>query len=53
MTEYIIELMLAYAAGIAFQYFPIRTMRKVSVAAAVGDAVKADTLSLVAFEVGM
>ena len=44
---------LAYLFGIAFQYFPIRAMRNVSARKAIIDAVKADTLSLVAFEVGM
>lgn len=39
--------------GIAFQYLPIRAMRKVAPHEAVLDAVKADTLSLTAFEVGM
>src|SRR5216684_1966154 len=39
--------------GIAFQYFPIRSMRQVPPAQAIWDAVKADTLSLIAFEVGM
>lgn len=53
VTEYITEFLLAYAAGIAFQYIPIRAMRKIPVAAAIGDAIKADTLFLIAFEIGM
>lgn len=53
VTEYVIEFALAYLMGIAFQYFPIRSMRKVSPGEALLDAVKADTLSLVAFEIGM
>ncbi len=52
-SEYVVEFGLAYAVGIAFQYFPIRAMRQLSPAEAVKDAVKADTLSLTAFEVGM
>lgn len=52
-AEYVVEFLLAYAFGIAFQYFPIRWMRQVSPAEALIDAVKADTLSLVAFEIGM
>ena len=52
-AEYAAEFTLAYVFGIAFQYFPIRWMRHVSPGEALIDAVKADTLSLVAFEVGM
>jgi hypothetical protein len=52
-ADYVVEFALAYLFGIAFQYFPIRAMRQVSPGAAVLDAVKADTLSLVAFEIGM
>ncbi|MGH8230016.1 MAG: DUF4396 domain-containing protein [Steroidobacteraceae bacterium] len=52
-AEYVVEFAIAYLFGIAFQYFPIRAMRKVAAHEAVLDAMKADTLSLVAFEVGM
>ncbi|MBS0420943.1 MAG: DUF4396 domain-containing protein [Proteobacteria bacterium] len=52
-SEYLVEFALAYLFGIAFQYFPIRAMRRVSPYDAIKDAVKADTLSLTAFEVGM
>lgn len=52
-AEYVTEFVFAYAFGIAFQYFPIRSMRHVPPGEALIDAVKADTLSLVAFEVGM
>jgi len=47
------EFAFAYIFGIAFQYIPIRAMRDVSPATALWDAIKADTLSLVAFELGM
>lgn len=47
------EFILAYMFGIAFQYFPIRAMQQVSAQKVIRDAIKADTLSLVAFEVGM
>ena len=53
LADYATEFTLAYLAGIAFQYLPIREMRDVSPGAAIRDAIKADTLSLVAFEVGM
>jgi Domain of unknown function (DUF4396) len=44
---------LAYAAGIAFQYFAIAPMRGLGFRAGVAAAVKADTFSLIAYEVGM
>lgn len=53
IAEYVAEFVLAYAFGIAFQYFPIRWMRNIPPREAILDAVKADTLALVAFEVGM
>lgn len=52
-AEYAVEFALAYLFGIAFQYFPIREMRQASAGEALRDAVKADTLSLIAFEIGM
>jgi hypothetical protein len=51
--EYVVEFALAYLFGIAFQYFPIREMGQLSPGAALRYAVKADTLSLIAFEIGM
>jgi hypothetical protein len=44
---------LAYLIGIAFQYFSIAPMRGLGVRDGVIAAVKADTLSLVAYEIGM
>jgi Domain of unknown function (DUF4396) len=52
-ADYAAEFVLAYIFGIAFQYFPIRRMQQISPHEAVFDAVKADSLSLAAFEVGM
>jgi hypothetical protein len=49
----IVEFVLAYLFGIAFQHLPIRAMRQVGPGEAIIYAVKADTLSLAAFEVGM
>lgn len=43
----------AWAAGIAFQYFAIKPMRNLSVSEGIVAAIKADTLSIVAFQVGM
>jgi len=48
-----LSFVLAYAAGIAFQYFAIAPMRGLSFRAGVVAAVKADTFSLIAYEIGM
>ncbi|HEY6520200.1 MAG TPA: DUF4396 domain-containing protein [Roseiarcus sp.] len=48
-----LSFVLAYAAGIAFQYFAIAPMRGLSLRAGLVAAVKADTLSLIAYEIGM
>jgi hypothetical protein len=53
-TSYIIDFIAAWALGIAFQYFAIKPMRKdLSRGAAIVAAVKADTLSIIAFQAGM
>lgn len=52
-ADYVAEFAFAYVAGIAFQFFPIMRMRRLRPTEALKEAVKADTLSLVAFEVGM
>ncbi len=53
-TEYLLEFVLAWLFGIAFQYWSIKPARpSLSRAGAIRDAIKADTLSIVAFEVGM
>jgi Domain of unknown function (DUF4396) len=52
-ADYAVEFLLAYCFGIAFQYLAIKSMREVSPQQAIVGAVKADTLSLVAYEVGM
>jgi len=51
--EYIADYALAYLFGIAFQYFAIVPMRKLKPIEGIVAAIKADTLSLTAFEVGM
>ena len=51
--NFAIEFGFAYLFGLAFQYFPIRAMRGVSPVSAFWESIKADTLSLVAFEIGM
>lgn len=52
-VEYIADFALAFALGIAFQYFAIAPMRNLSLRDGVIAALKADTLSLSAFEVGL
>ncbi len=53
LTEFIGDYILAYAFGIAFQYFAIAPMRRLSLADGLRAAIKADTLSLTAFEIGL
>ncbi len=52
-AEYIVDFTLAFALGIAFQYFAIAPMRNLGVRDGLEAAVKADALSLTAFEVGL
>lgn len=52
-AEYIVDFTLAFLLGIAFQYFSIAPMRGLGVSDGVKAALKADTLSLIAFEVGL
>lgn len=52
-THYIVEFILAYLFGILFQFFGIYPMSNKSAGKVLLDAIKADTLSLLAFEVGM
>lgn len=53
VAEYVGDYALAYALGVIFQYFAIVPMRGLSFGPGVWAAVKADTLSLTAFEVGL
>jgi Domain of unknown function (DUF4396) len=52
-AEFLVLFILAYIFGIAFQYLPIRAMRRISRLEALIEAVKADTLALTAFEIGL
>ena len=52
-ADYFFDFVLAYAFGILFQYFSIAPMRHLTGWAGIKAALKADTISLVAFEVGM
>jgi branched-subunit amino acid transport protein len=50
---WIVDYLFAYAFGIVFQYFTIAPMRGLSLGQGIVAAVKADTLSLTAWQVGM
>ncbi len=50
---WVLDFILAFLFGIAFQYFTITPMRNLSPAQGLIQAVKADTLSLIAWQVGM
>lgn len=53
-AEYTLDFAVAWAVGILFQYFAIKPMRDdLSPAGAIWTAIKADTLSILAFQVGM
>lgn len=53
-TEYTLDFAVAWVLGILFQYFAIKPMRSdLSPAGAVWAAIKADTLSITAFQIGM
>ncbi len=52
-TNFLFDYLLAFLAGILFQYFSIVPMRNLSPGEGILAAVKADALSLTAFEVGM
>lgn len=52
-AEYVADFVLAYLFGILFQYFAIAPMRGLNVRDGVIAAIKADTLSLIAFEIGL
>ena len=52
-AAWIVDYMFAYAFGIVFQYFTIAPMRGLSFGPGIWAAVKADTLSLTAWQVGM
>jgi Domain of unknown function (DUF4396) len=52
-AEYIVDFALAFALGVAFQYFSIAPMRGLGFRDGLHAALKADTLSLIAFELGL
>jgi hypothetical protein len=50
---WVVDYIFAFGFGIAFQYYTIKPMRDLGPAGALAAAVKADTLSLTAWQVGM
>lgn len=50
---WVLGFILAFALGIAFQYFTIQPMRHLSVGAGLAAALKADSASITAWQVGM
>lgn len=52
-TELVIDFIFAFVLGILFQYFTIAPMRGLSFAKGIAAALRADTASLVAFEIGL
>lgn len=52
-AEFIIDFIAAWALGVVFQYFTIKPMRNLSVGQGIVAAIKADTLSILAFQAGM
>ena len=51
--EYVVDFILAYVFGILFQYLAIKPMSQLTRRQALADAIKADTLSVIFFELGL
>ena len=52
-AKFVLAFLLAYFFGIVFQYFSIAPMQKLGLREGVKAAVKIDTISLLAYEIGM
>jgi hypothetical protein len=52
-TRLLLDFLLAWGFGVVFQYFTIAPMRGLSFGKGMWQAIRADTLSIVAFQVGM
>lgn len=50
---WVLDFVLAFLLGVAFQYFTIKPMRNLSVGDGLKQALKADSLSLTAWQIGM
>ncbi len=51
--SWLVDYVIAFLIGIIFQYYAIKPMKKMSTASAIRAALKADTLSLTSWQVGM
>ena len=52
-AAWLLDYIFAFVIGIAFQYYTIQPMRHLSVRKGIIAAIKADTLSLTAWQIGM
>lgn len=52
-ASYVWDFVAAWSLGVVFQYFTIKPMRNLSVGGGIWAAIKADTLSISAFQIGM
>ncbi len=52
-ASYLWDFIAAWSLGVVFQYFTIKPMRNLSVGQGIWAAIKADTLSISAFQIGM
>jgi hypothetical protein len=52
-TELLVDFPLAFGLGVVFQYFTIAPMRGLGIKEGLAAAIKADTISIVAFEIGL
>jgi hypothetical protein len=52
-ASYLLDFVAAWSLGVVFQYFTIKPMRNLSPLEGIRAAIKADTLSILAFQVGM
>jgi hypothetical protein len=50
---WVLDYLVAFSLGIVFQYFTIKPMRHLSVSDGIKQAIKADTLSITSWQVGM
>lgn len=53
LTSWVVDYVLAFLIGILFQYYAIKPMKNLSTGKAVAAALKADSLSLTCWQVGM
>jgi hypothetical protein len=53
LASYALDFALAYLLGVLFQYYSIAPMRKIAGWEGIKAALKADTISLIAFEIGL